>query len=271
MKHKQLQDFKIIRVTIVLLAIITCIIFNKQWAFAKNTTLYPYLGGRLIQATDPGQEFEGKAVLGLLSARGNKNDSLQDISGLVKPAIVRLHTGNLTGSGIIISLERDRALIASNKHQLSPSLYSEVTLFSGKKLKGIRSYLSDSYDLGFLEVDLSPLSFEERLDLRTIYYDDKITCKKGDFMFVIGSADGVAANVFEGIVADPMYYFPEFGSHMVYGHCRAKAGMSGGGAFNREGCCIGMITGGIDDETASLPIAFIFDEVKQFYGKETEQ
>ena len=76
----------------------------------------------------------------------------------------------------------------------------------------------------------------------------------------MGSTDGVACNIYEGMVADPWYYFDEFGSYMIYNYCKAKAGMSGGGTYDEHGHCVGMITGGHDEETASLPVQNILEE-----------
>lgn len=221
---------------------------------------------KLIQATSPKSEYEGLVDLNMLKAYPVANSTVTEAVNITKPAIVRLKTGRLGASGIIVRIDRDTAIVASNKHQLSASKYSTVTLFNGIKVSGIRSFVSSEYDLGFLEADISKLPYEERIKLRSVFYDKDFSVHPGEEMYNLGSADGVTANIYEGSVADPEYFFPEFGSYMVYSHCKAKPGMSGGGAFDNTGRLIGMITGGIDDDSAALPAAYIFEEFDNYYS-----
>ena len=44
--------------------------------------------------------------------------------------------------------------------------------------------------------------------------------------------------------------------------------MSGGGTYDEHGHCIGMITGGLADETASLPMKSIREEWERYAGGE---
>ena len=53
---------------------------------------------------------------------------------------------------------------------------------------------------------------------------------------------------------------------MIYNYCKAKGGMSGGGTFDEHGHYIGMVTGGYDDETASLPLSIILEERDRLFG-----
>ena len=218
--------------------------------------------GPLIQTTTPRDEYLGLVHLGLLKSRENGNGIISESIRNILPTIVRIRTGNYLGSGIILEIREDTLLIASNRHQLQSQEFSAVTLYNGAEVSARRLYLSDRFDLGFIEADISPLAYERRMELRCISMDTD--CERmlgnGTEMFLVGSADGVAANISEGIVADPWYYFDEFGSYMIYNYCRAKAGMSGGGTYDAHGHCIGMITGGHEEETASLPIQSIREE-----------
>lgn len=255
-----MSAYKITAVTIAF--IIQILMFGMEGMCVSAARTGPR---HLIQATSYEDEYTGLLELGMLTVEPLETGVTADAVALVRPCIVRLRTGALTGSGIIVRLEKDTAIIASNRHQLSAGKYSAVTLWDGRQIRGVRTFVSSKYDLGFIEADISKISYEKRKELRIICPGDSNVVAAGDRMFLTGSADGVAANVYEGSVADPMYYFPEFGSYMVYGHCRAKAGMSGGGAFDMSGRCIGMITGGVDDDTASLPIDFVEEELNNRY------
>lgn len=245
---------------LLLAGMLISLMFPVQTVFAEEVPLGP-----LIQTTTPKEEYLGLVHLDLLQTDENKTGEIALSVQNVLPSIVRIQTGNFTGSGIILEVQEDTLLIASNRHQLISREFSGIQLFNGEVVSGRRIYLSQQYDVGFVLADISSLSYESRSELRCVRI--KEACEKsltrGTKMFLIGSADGVACNIYQGTVADPWYYFDEFGSYMIYNYCMAKAGMSGGGTYDEHGHCIGMITGGYEDETASLPMELIREEWKK--------
>ena len=218
--------------------------------------------GPLIQTTTPEDEWMGLVHLELLRTPENYNGDMSQSIRNVMPAVVQIRTGNFLGSGIILEIGEESLLIASNRHQLAGQEFSLVRLYNGAEVSARRLYLSETLDVGFVLADISQLSYERRARLRSVSVKGGCNSQlaKGSEIFMVGSTDGVASNISEGIVADPWYYFDEFGSHMIYNYCRAKPGMSGGGTFDIHGHCVGMITGGHDDETASLPMESILAE-----------
>lgn len=218
--------------------------------------------GPLIQTTTLQDEYEGLVHLGLLRTQENYNGDMAQSIRDVMPAVVQIQTGRFLGSGVILEIREDTLLIVSNRHQLQSQDFSLIRLYHGAEVSAKRIYLSDVYDLGFALADISGLPYEERELLRSVSMreDCEEGLRRGTEMFLIGSADGVACNIYEGTVVDPWYYFEEFGSYMIYNYCKAKAGMSGGGTFDEHGHCIGMITGGFEQETASLPMKCIREE-----------
>ncbi len=222
--------------------------------------------GPLIQTTTPREEYLGLVHLGLLQTEENLKGAAEQAIGNVMPSIVRIQTGQFTGSGMILEISEDTLFIVSNKHQLFSQEFSGVQLYNGETVSGRRVYLSKDYDLGFLAADISGMSYEKRGQLRCIRAeaDCEEALVRGTEIFLVGSADGVACNIYRGEIADPWYYFDEFGSYMIYNYCTAKAGMSGGGTYDTHGHCIGMVTGGHDDETASLPMSLIRKEWEKF-------
>lgn len=231
---------------------------------AREETLGP-----LVQVTTPADEYLGLVHLGLLVSPENYNGDVSQSIQNVMPSIVQIRTGNLLASGIILEVGEDTLLIASNRHQLGQHVYSTVSLYNGSQVSARRVYLSERYDVGFLLADISQLSYEKRALLRSVAIQESCNeqLSRGSEIFMVGSTDGVACNISEGIVADPWYYFDEFGSHMLYNYCKAKPGMSGGGTFDVHGHCVGMITGGYEGETASLPMGCILEE-RQYIPQE---
>lgn len=239
-----------------LTACLSCCIglFPADEVYGAETELGP-----LIQTTTPREEYLGLLHLGLLQTEEVLHGSTAQAIQNVLPSVVQIRTGDFIGSGIILEISEDTMLIASNRHQLISREFSGIWLGSGEMLSGRRIYLSDSYDLGFLTADISRLSYEQRSELRCVRMDEDCEemLHRGTEMFLVGSTDGAARNIYQGSIANPWYYFDEFGSYMIYNYCTAKAGMSGGGTYDVHGHCIGMITGGHDDETASLPMSLI--------------
>ncbi len=221
--------------------------------------------GPLVQATTPEDEWLGLVHLGLLDVTENYNGDMSQSIRNNLPTVVQVRTGNYLGSGIILEIRENSLVIVSNRHQLAAGEFSVIKLYNGAEVSGRRIYLSDNLDVGFVLADISQLSYERRARLRcvTVRAGCNEQLQKGSSIFMVGSTDGVASNISEGMVADPWYYFEEFGSHMQYNYCKAKPGMSGGGTYDEHGHCVGMITGGHENETASLPMKSILDEWEQ--------
>lgn len=239
-------------------------LFPVEKVYAAEEVLGP-----LIQTTNPREEYLGLVHLELLQTEKNINGSVEQSIQNVIPSVVRIQTGNFIGSGIILEIEEDTLLIASNRHQLIHQEFSGIELYNDEVVSGKRIYLSEKYDLGFLIADISNLSYESRSELRCIRMEEerKDALVSGAQMFHVGSTDGVARNIYQGMIADTSYYFDEFDSFMIYNYCEAKAGMSGGGTYDSHGYCIGMLTGGYQDESASLPMKYIREEWEMLKGQ----
>ena len=126
--------------------------------------------------------------------------------------------------------------------------------------------VSETLDIGFMQVPLSLLEREDWMMLRFADKDEKNyqLLLPGDEIFVIGSATGTGNDYYEGTIGNVSYYFPEFEANMLYGYCQAVPGMSGGGTFDKEGHFIGMLTAGTaSGEIASLPLETILEEYEK--------
>lgn len=253
----------------------------------------------LIQATNVVEEYEALVRLGFFSTgewenpacgqagitkyeyeteqeRERKTEAQQLLSRLASEtayekacaAIVQINMGTYYGSGVLWDIREDRLVIVSNTHLLKEAESGEVTFRSGTKAAGAVVGLSDTRDIGFMEVLLSDLNREDWMLLR---FADKnlknyASLHAGDPLFVVGSATGAGQDYYEGSIGNVSYYFPEFQSDMLYGYCKAMPGMSGGGTFDEAGHFIGMLTAGTkQDEIASLPVEFVVEEYQKIY------
>lgn len=227
-------------------------------------------GRRLIQTMSEQDEYEGLLHLGMLETPILAEEDIAAAYENVKPCIVKMNIGNLYGSGVILKLQEDVVTIVSCRHLLEYADASgaiEVSFTDGYQVIGKVTFTSEQYDIGFAEVQVSGIPIWTLKKIR-----QAVTSKEafqnvaaGTEMFHAGSTDGVGATMYGGVVADPWQFFPEFNSFMMHNYCNGKPGMSGGGTFDAYGNFIGMISGGLGEETASLPLSVILEEFNRIY------
>lgn len=182
------------------------------------------------------------------------------------PAIVRLENGDLFASGVIWKMDEDYIWIITNQHVLDWTEDSALTevIFSD----GIRAYceitgVSDEYDLGFVKVSLADMGYYTLDRYLQIRYDTDIynSLIPGDDIFIVGSADYPAGNLYYGTIGNKSIYMDIFNTEMLWAYCEVKEGMSGSGVFDRYGNLIGIVCAGNDQkEAAVLTIDKILDE-----------
>lgn len=253
----------------------------------------------LIQATNVVEEYEALVRLGFFNTgewgspacgqagitkyeyeteqeSGYKTEAQQLLSRLANEtayekacaAVVQINMGTYYGSGVLWDIREDHLVIASNTHLLKEAEQGEVTFRSGTRAEGTVVGISDTRDIGFMEVPLLNLGREDWMLLR--FADKNLknydSLQAGDALFVVGSATGAGQDYYEGTIGNVSYYFPEFGSDMLYGYCKAIPGMSGGGTFDKAGHFIGMLTAGTkEEEIASLPVEIVAEEYQKIY------
>lgn len=221
----------------------------------------------LIQTTTFQDQYEGMVYCGGLVPPVLTKADVKQAYENVREGIVRVNAGNFYGSGVIWEMNEKEIIIISNKHLLvNWTDNSSVAFGNGKTAEGEILKLSDTYDLGFLRLDIGEFRYEELIGLKEARRDAEAyaVLEAGDVIFCAGSADGTGENMYEGTVASPLWYIEEFDSYMLYGFGFAKPGMSGGGTFDAYGRFVGMLTGGTSgDETASLPVTAILEEYEK--------
>lgn len=237
----------------------------------------------LIQTTNVLEEYEALFRLGFLYTGEWESDSLleepeesvseaaQLLARLVRESayekarasVVQIRIGGYYGSGVLWDIWEDSLIVASNAHLLQEGQEGQLVFRTGVSVEGTVIGISDTTDIGFMEVPLASLEREDWLFMRFAEQNGNISEKLevNDGIFVIGSASGAGEDYYEGTIGSVAYYFPEFQSDMLYGYCKAVPGMSGGGTFDIQGNFIGMLTAGTEEgEIASLPVEVMMAE-----------
>lgn len=202
-------------------------------------------GSHLIQTTSYEDEYKGALHLGLLEITAMKEGDITTVKDKVSPCIVRIHCGGYVGSGIIISLLEENAVIVTNTHLMQYDVAGEVEFYQGFTAEGNLVAYSDQYDMAFLKVPLERIPMEEWECLR--YVDTGFEYEQaasGDAVIQIGSVKEPAGDGYIGSILSTEQYIPEYGVEMLKTGCQAYTGMSGGGVFDQRGYLLGMITGG---------------------------
>ncbi len=223
----------------------------------------------LIQTVTDRDIYEGMLALGYLETAALETPDCVRAYANIKDCVVQIRMGNAHGSGIIWELSDEYVIIVTNRHVLRywTAEQGYVHFPQGFDTDAQLVGVSAQYDVGFVAVDRRLFTYEELQELRYARIDTEAfeALQPGDEMFLAdpGSAQH-DAQYYQGSVEDKDRYIEDFDAHMLYGHCFARAGMSGGGTFDGRGYLIGMTTGGTDqNETASVPLPDMIEAYRE--------
>ena len=245
-------------------AMIGSIVVSLTVAFTASVSVCAQeLPPHLIQTVSEQDIFEGMLALGYLETPVLETQDCDKAYENVKNCVVRIQMGNAHGSGIIWEISSERIVIVTNKHVLD--YWSEengyVHFPQGFDMDAQFIGTSEHYDVGFVAVYSSQFTCEELQELRCARVSQNAYegIKQGDVMFLVDSGsveeDG---RYYVGTVGEPYQYIDDLDAYMLYAHCFAKTGMSGGGTFDGYGFLIGMTTAGTaQNESASVPVQHI--------------
>ena len=184
------------------------------------------------------------------------------------PAIVRLESGDLFGSGVIWKMEEESIWILTNQHMIDQAqedimeenqtvLPIDVIFWDGIRTYGEIIKTSERFDLGILRVNLKEMGYHTVERYFSVRYDEDFfeNLNPGEDLFIVGSADYPAGNLYYGTIGNRSIYMNTFGEEMLWAYCEVKPGMSGSGVFDRKGNLIGIVCAGNEkNEAAVLPI-----------------
>ena len=215
----------------------------------------------------------------------------KNLAGMLKKqaggVMVRITAGDLVGSGVIFRIDQKEMVILTAAHvlegvtaqngsvaiaestQLKMQLADGTVLYDknddrSKDTDGDWSVmLSQTSDLGMITVPMEQIPEEVFATCRYVTMDkeafDALTV--GDMILVMGSAEEVAGNAYEGTLTDPWIYLEDYKQYMMLGCTFAQPGMSGGGVFDRHGRFIGILSGADEQgNLAIVPLSLILSE-----------
>ena len=206
--------------------------------------------------------------------------------------VVKIVCGDFRGSGVVIARDEEGLVIASAKHLLMYDVRAKVSFVgmeSGENVAGDVIGYSASYDLAFLHVPLSALPAKLADNARNAYVtengsdmawsatpdangqqvvmrtDDAYReLRAGDFIVQIGLSENAELVYYVGAAQAKEVLISDYNAFMLLNECYAEAGMSGGGAFDENGCLVGIIIAGDAEGTICMPMTTVLEEYREF-------
>ena len=238
---------------------------------------------RLIQVTEPDEEYRSMLELHLLEYEGSMFTKLVNVSEYesddstarnmmsaeMSGSVVQIVSDNLLGSGVIIEMTETEVVLVSAKHVLKDHDSVKVTfgLSDGRTLTVEGSVLgvSSEYDLFYITIPVADIGYDfvTKLRYHAMKEEHFENLRAGDTVIQIGSTDGPAQDVYQGTVESKWVFVSEFNSYMMFHECIARPGMSGGAAFNQSGELVGIITGADETTTVCMPVNLGAEEYRK--------
>ena len=181
-----------------------CLSGTSQTLQAREAYCPPHL----IQTVNDQDIYEGLVALGLLECSTLDEEDSSQAYEMVKDCVVRVNMGNAYGSGVIWQLTEDAVIVATNAHVLAywDDMTGVLHFPQGYYLNASVLGISESYDVGFLRVDIEALGYEQLGTLRFVSADAEIyeRLETGDAMFSVGTGMAIGAVEYhEGTVEEP--------------------------------------------------------------------
>lgn len=209
--------------------------------------------------------------------------NMQIIYQLAKRSVVKVEVKDSVGSGLIWKINDENMVICSNRHILMKDVTAAVTFPNNEKVTAEILGYSQQYDLGFLTIKLSDLSanvLRDVFEVVPVYYNLENESEISDFLREYEGKPILQLGAYLGNEGDQHFYAgtvnavnfePVFNTRVIVTKCFSKAGMSGGGLFDKGGRLLGIVSGGDvpedsvkreADYTFCIPAAMIEEEYK---------
>lgn len=180
----------------------------------------------------------------------------------IRKTIVQVNREGMSGSGVVWRKEADRVIVLTAAHVAATGQQTFVVFSDGSVMPAEVLYLSEEFDLAFLEVSTDGMEGKEQGYLAA-GWDREIfdAMENGASIHAAGYSGGEYKEI-GGLVLDMWIYLEDFQAYMMYARFdEAQAGMSGGGVYDSEMRLTGILCGATPQgETAVLPLSIILSE-----------
>ena len=172
-------------------------------------------------------------------------------------AMVYITNEGYGGNGSVYRITDTELVIVTTHHLLQDS--EEVMIYFPYPaiVKGSVVGVNKQHDVGFVEISTEDITDEMLRDISTVYYDEKAVdeLKIDDAMeyrFLEWNDGNVSSVKHKGKIGHTNWYIDDFDDYFIYNYCEVAPGMSGCAAVTEDGSYIGMMIGGVDNESGAL-------------------
>ena len=174
---------------------------------------------------------------------------------LARRSVVKVVAKDAAGSGIIWKIEDNGIVIVSNRHLLMKDVEAEVVFYNNESVTARILGYSQQYDIGFLKIQKEVITNKILRDIYEavpFFYPSETQSEKSTFaaqfsgikiIQVCAVLDKKTPNFSVGTIKG-LDFVPLFNTNILETECFSRAGMSGGGVFDKTGQFVGMISGG---------------------------
>lgn len=179
-------------------------------------------------------------------------------------AMVYITNEGYGGNGSVYDVKENSLVIATTYHLLQDSeevmVYFPSQAIAPAKVLGV----NEKHDVGFVEVELADIDNKTLKTTDSIYYDEKAVNELEiddamEYRFLEWNDGNVSSVKYEGKIGHTNWYIEEFDDYFIYNYCEVAPGMSGCAAVAEDGSYIGMMIGGVDNESGALSAKTIAD------------
>ncbi len=172
-------------------------------------------------------------------------------------AMVYITNEGYGGNGSVYRITDTELVIVTTHHLLQDS--EEVMIYFPYPaiVKGTVVGVNKQHDVGFVEIRTEDITDEMLKDISTVYYDEKaVDALKIDdameYRFLEWNDGNVSSVKHKGKIGHTNWYIDDFDDYFIYNYCEVAPGMSGCAAVTEDGSYIGMMIGGVDNESGAL-------------------
>jgi len=185
-------------------------------------------------------------------------------------AMVYITNEGYGGNGSIYDVKEDSFVIVTTYHLLQDSNEVMVYFPSQEIVQAKVLGVNEKHDVGFIEVRTEDIGFDTLEDLSCVYYEEKAVDELEiddimEYRFLEWNDGNVSSVKHKGKIGHTNWYIDDFDDYFIYNYCEVAPGMSGCAAVTEDGSYIGMMIGGVDNESGTLnakTIADIYEEMR---------
>lgn len=190
--------------------------------------------------------------------------SEEEVIDLMRRATVKITVGEKSGSGVILEITDERVTLVTCFHLMQGYEQGIISFCSGQVGFADVVHMTKAPDLCFLTFNRKDLDESVVQEIRAMnpVEEDYVNLELQSEVYLCGSAISSGSNLTLCKVVDKEFYEPEFDSKVLYLYGDAMPGMSGCGAYTKDGKLVGILAGGSD--TSECVCVSLTDVIKEW-------